>query len=234
MIPVYTDSTEKTPTDEITLRMKVAKAKEKAEEITLRLKVAKAKEKAEEITLRLRVANSKDTIKNAKTDVSASEWTTVLYKKLKYRQEETVHTAVAPHVRYYKFLFCYSWYNRTVRYIPVDEGHKCYFKVCDDTQCPAFKNNTMHQKGMNGCVYGFTPCTDTRCGAWVTSRSRQHLFGCHKRCIGNEGRQPLPSLAMYCSTNRIPDGEIVYHFDKEDFGDNHVGHCIPVIRPRRR
>jgi hypothetical protein len=113
---------------------------------------------------------------------------------------------------YYKIIFVYGSKRQTIRYIPSSEGHKCYFKVCDNKNCPAFKHNAMHPVWMKGCCSGWNPCTKSRCMVQT-----KHLYGAHKRCIGNNGRQALPSWAGFCMVDNIPAGEIVYHFDREDF-----------------
>ena len=117
--------------------------------------------------------------------------------------------------KFYRILFVYQGKYSQLRYIPVQEGNKCYFKVCGDEKCPVFKNNIMHPEGMKGCSSGWNICENEKCELYF-----KHLVGCHKRCIGNKGKQKLPEFADRCIVSYIPSGKNVYHFNKEDFNRN--------------
>lgn len=115
---------------------------------------------------------------------------------------------------FYTFTFSYGTSRSALRYIPVHEGHKCYFEVCGDEKCPALKYHPLHPVGFRKCSSGFRPCNKAECHVKV-----RHLKGTHKRCLDCPFPRPvvLPEIASKYIVATIPEGEMVYHFSKEDF-----------------
>lgn len=112
------------------------------------------------------------------------------------------------------FSFIYSYTEENgykLRYIPVNEVHKCYFKVCHDRDCPLLPTLHLHPLGMKGCsleTKETTICVRKDCKVSYT-----HIM--HPRCVNKRWNDPLPDFINEHKTDRKP--EFVYHFTADGF-----------------
>lgn len=114
------------------------------------------------------------------------------------------------------FSFVYE-YDRPdgikLRYIPVNEVHNCYFKVCTDKLCPLLSTLHLHPLGMKGCSLETEEtviCKRKNCPV-----IKPHVM--HPRCVNKRWSDPLPDFIDDHKTKQRP--KFVYHFRAGDFKD---------------